>query len=70
MTDNDLFTKESYAGLFIIGNLVFFTTNCRYAIMIMMVVNSDNAYVTITSAICKYKATKVSMSGAIIFFVF
>ena len=51
------------------GALVF-TTNCRHAIMIMMVVNSDNAYVTITSAICKYKATKVLMAGAIIFFVF
>ena len=42
MTDYDLFTKESYAGLFIIGSLGFYN-KLQACIMIMMVVNNDNA---------------------------
>ena len=42
MTDYDLFTKESYAGLFIIGSLGFYN-KLQACIMIMMVVNNDYA---------------------------
>ena len=42
MADYDLFTTDSYAGLFIIGSLGFYN-KLQACIMIMMVVNNDYA---------------------------